>query len=944
MSAPPAVGKLVRQFDEHRDRLLAPDYKEARLRQDYLDDFFVALGWDVGNKSGYSESFKEVVIEETMRIDGAARAPDYAFRLGPVTQFLAEAKKPRVNLKDDPEPALQLRRYAWTKELPISVLTDFQELAIYNTRVEVKPSDRARTARLFYWTYDQYEDAWEEIAGLLSKGAVLRGSIEKLVVGKGSRSGTEAPDERFLDDIETWRHALARDLHVRHPELAVRQLNGLVQRTIDRIVFLRICEDRRIETFGRLREAAGGKGVYARLTDLYRDADNRYNSGLFHFRKEKGRAEEPDELTLAISFGDKPLREIIHGLYPPLSPYAFDALSADMLGQIYERFLTKTIVVRGKQVEVVEKREDRKEAGIYYTPTFVVDYIVRQTLGPHFEGKNPKQVQDVRVLDPACGSGSFLIQAYQWLLDWYLECYVASGAQTLAARKNPVVRQVSEGIWRLTTTERKRILLTHIYGVDLDAQAVEVTKLSLLLKVLEKETSETVSAQLKLLHERALPDLGENIKHGNSIIGGDVYRDLEFGLLGEEAGLRLSPFDWSAEFPGAAKAGGFHAIIGNPPYIPIEMMADYERAYYVARHPQLERKFDTSIVFTLAMLKLLHPRGLLGLISSVAWQTGENFGGMRELLFQKYGVREILNLPFDVFKSAYVDTGIFVLSRKPTDSYRIYSFPKKERAPRLDRVPFFEVPISLVSKPDYKVVLNPVAHEIARRADSDEAFTTLGEVTTSTQGLAPSRFTIETAPRPGLSPFLKKGNVYRYRLEVEEVGYTSLAALPSLRRFYGSDPKLLIRRVISRADRLLATYTDQEMVFKKDINPFVLTDPGMDIRFLLGVMSSAVVSYVYVNASTIAAKDDFRQTTLAELRRFPIPRFDPKDSSHATIVRLVDQMLKAQEKLAMAGNVSERAGIERQCASIDRQIDQLVGRLFRVSEEEQAAIAASCAA
>ena len=941
MSAPPIVTKLVRQFQEHRDQLLAPDYKEARLRQDYLDHFFAALGWDVGNKQGYSESFKEVVIEETMRIDGAARAPDYAFRLGPETQFLVEAKKPRVNLKEDPEPALQLRRYAWTKNLSISVLTDFQELAIYDTRVKVKPTDKARTSRLFYWTYDQYEQEWDAIAGLLSKEAVLRGAIEKLIAGKGNRSGTEAPDERFLDDIEMWRHALARDLRNRHPELTLRDLNALVQRTIDRIVFLRICEDRRIESFGRLRDAAAGKGVYARLTDIYKDADNRYNSGLFHFRKEKGRAEPPDDLTLKISIGDKVLKELLLGLYPPLSPYAFDALSADMLGQVYERFLTKTIVIQGKHVQVVEKRQDRKEAGIYYTPTYIVDYIVRHTLGPHFEGKKPKQVQDVRVLDPACGSGSFLIQAYQWLLDWYLERYIEAGAPALATKKEPVIRQAGEGIWRLTTTERKRILLTHIFGVDLDAQAVEVTKLSLLLKVLEKETSETVSAQLKLLHERALPDLGENIKHGNSIVGDDIYQEVELDLLGENAQHRLNPFDWKTEFPKAMKSGGFQAIIGNPPYIPIEMMGEHERRYYVARHPQLERKYDTSVVFTLAMLRVLHPRGLLGFISSVAWQTGENFSRVRELLFREYGVREIINLPFDVFKAAYVDTGIFILSKKPTRKYDIYSFPKKERAPRLDGVPFLEVPVSHIVGPDYKIILNPVAHSIMRRAEADKTFTSLGELTTSTQGLAPSRFTIEPTPRPGWAAFLMKGNVYRYRLDIEEVGYTTLASLPALRRFYGDGPKILIRRVISRSDRLLATYTDKAMVFKKDINPFVITAPEMNAFFLLGVVNSVVVSYVYVNTSTIALKDDFRQTTLAELRRLPIPKFDRKNSQHVTIVRLVEQMLNLQDKLATVMTGLERREAERKSAALDRQIDRIVEALYGVTEAEHAAIEAT---
>ena len=130
----------------------------------------------------------------------------------------------------------------------------------------------------------------------------------------------------------------------------------------------------------------------------------------------------------------------------------------------------------------------------------------------------------LRVLDPACGSGSFLLGAYQYLLDWYRDGYIADDPQKWAKGAKPRLVQVNAGDWRLTTAERKRILLDHIYGVDIDPQAVEVTKLSLLLKVLEGENEQTIGKQLSLFQERALPDLGHNIQCGNSLIGPDFYR------------------------------------------------------------------------------------------------------------------------------------------------------------------------------------------------------------------------------------------------------------------------------------------------------------------------------------------------------------------------------------------------------------------------------------
>jgi hypothetical protein len=307
----------------------------------------------------------------------------------------------------------------------------------------------------------------------------------------------------FLAEIEGWRDILARNIALRNPALTVAELNLAVGRTIDRIIFLRIAEDRRIEEYGRLQALTNAPGIHGRLRELFARADERYNSGLFHFRGEKGRAESPDLLTPALAIDDKPLKEIIRGLYYPDFPYEFSALPPDILGQIYEQFLGKVIrLTAGHQAKVEEKPEVKKAGGVFYTPTWVVEYIVGRTVGTLLEGKTPKEAAALRILDPACGSGSFLIGAYQRLLDWHLDWYAARDPEKLAAGKAPVVHRAAGGEWRLTTAERKRILTNSIFGVDIDRQAVEVTKLSLLLKVLERESGETLDRQLRFFHER----------------------------------------------------------------------------------------------------------------------------------------------------------------------------------------------------------------------------------------------------------------------------------------------------------------------------------------------------------------------------------------------------------------------------------------------------------
>ncbi len=353
-----------------------------------------------------------------------------------------------------------------------------------------------------------------------------------------------------------------------------------MRRIIDRIIFVRMCEGRGIEEYGRLQALLNGDRCYKRLVELFHRADEKYNSGLFHFQNERGRAEPPDELTPELKLDDKVLKDIIRRLYYPESPYEFAALPADILGQVYEQFLGKVIrLTAGHRAKVEEKPEVRKAGGVYYTPTYIVDYIVENTVGKLLEGKTPQEVggltatfkpaknsRPLAILDPACGSGSFLIVAYQYLLDWYLKKYTEhDDPKRHASGARPRVYQTTVGDWRLTTPERKRILTTHMYGVNIDYQAVEVSKLSLLLKALEGETKETID-RLLFHKERALPDLANNIKCGNSLIDLDFWRSQRHLDFNEEESLRINAFNWHREFKAVMQHGGFDVVLGNPPW------------------------------------------------------------------------------------------------------------------------------------------------------------------------------------------------------------------------------------------------------------------------------------------------------------------------------------------------------------------------------------------
>ncbi|MBU4446173.1 N-6 DNA methylase, partial [bacterium] len=549
MSAPDKIIKLVDRFDRNIDAYKQGKYNETQVRREFIDPFFKALGWDVANERGYAEAYKEVVHEDVIKVGQGTKAPDYSFRIGGARKFFVEAKKPSIDIKGDIHPAFQLRRYAWSAKLPLSILTDFEEFAVYDARIKPNKNDKASNARVMYITFREYPEKWEEIASIFSHDSILKGSFDKYVESGRKKRGTAEVDDAFLSEIETWRDLLARNIALRNPQLENRVLNDVIQKTIDRILFLRICEDRGVENYGQLMALLNGANIYSRLSKHFLRADERYNSGLFHFSSEKNR-QDPDEISLQLVIDDKPLKDIIKRLYYPESPYEFSVLPADILGQVYERFLGKVIRrTPGHRAVVEDKPEVRKAGGVYYTPTYIVDYIVENTVGKLVESKTPKQVEKLKILDPACGSGSFLLGAYQYLMDWHLEQYTANDPEKYLKSRSPKIYQIRSGDWRLSTSEKKRILLNNIYGVDIDTQAVEVTKLSLLLKVLEGETDETLKSQLKLFHERALPDLGNNIKCGNSLIGSDFYDGKQLSLLSEDEMYRINAFDWEKEFP-----------------------------------------------------------------------------------------------------------------------------------------------------------------------------------------------------------------------------------------------------------------------------------------------------------------------------------------------------------------------------------------------------------
>ncbi|MCG3129568.1 MAG: hypothetical protein FLDDKLPJ_00302 [Phycisphaerae bacterium] len=942
---PDEILRLIERFEHQSDRVRSDDYNETQLRIDFVNPMFAVLGWDIDNRQGFAEQYREVVHEDRVRVAGQTKAPDYSFRVGGQRKFFLEAKKPAVDIKGDWEPAYQLRRYAWSAKLACSLLTNFEALAVYDTRIRPRELERASTARREFISFTEYESRWEFIEGTFSKTAVLRGDFDRYCESRKGR-GAQEFDETFLTEIEEWRKNLAASLARCNGSLDAAGLNFAVQRIIDRILFLRIAEDRGTETIGQLQALLSGPTVYPRLFKLFRDADARYNSGLFHFHPEKGRDEAPDTLTPTLDVEDKTLKEIIKALYYPASPYEFTVVSADILGSVYERFLGKVIsLTPARRIKVEDKPEVRKAGGVYYTPIYIVDYIVKNTVGRLLDGKAPKETEGIRILDPACGSGSFLIGAYQFLLDWYLQQYTTppSDPAKLAQGKKAVLRPTRTGGWALTIAERKRILVDHIYGVDIDSQAVEVTKLNLLLKCLEGETSETLGFAQRLFRERALPDLGRNIQCGNSLIGTDIIGTDAWQEMSEDERRRINPFDYERAFPqvfpsrdrkGAGSSGGFDAVIGNPPYG--ALFGPAEDMWFGVNYKTYQGAQDVYVLFMERAQGLLRGLGLNGFIVPSAWLGGPRYQVLRQCMLVR-PLRDIILLPFDVFHDAYVDTLIFVTSAGTPDGRTTltYSYPKKLKltAISLQSHDYQQIDQARwLRDPTQRIVLESTALDLieAIRAKHSARF---AENLRIRRGVLFDKTILRTTKSKGRFPYFT-GDVYRYEVRDEIGGYIpfdeSLKERPREFDWFEGD-RLLLRRLVNRQQRLMAGSYTGTAITNKNLYTVLPVDGGPSLSVLLGVINSRLISFVYVKQVTQAVKDDFAQVTIKDFGSLPFPA---KASGCDELGALVSNMLSLHKRQAAEKNPNRREQLQREIDASDRQIDQLVYQLYGLTKEE----------
>ena len=954
------VERLVERFARLSARN-RKQYNEPATRKDFILPLFRNLGWNI-------EDSREVSPEERV----SRGYVDFAFRLGGIPRFFLETKKILADL-EDPHWAWQAINYAWLKGVTWAVLTDFEGLKVFNAEWQETIPARAIFKDLTWERYlDRFDDLW-----LLSRPAMEDGALDRAAEAVGRKVKRTAVNRLLFADLTEWRRELFRYLRPYNPQWSIEQIDQAVQRILDRLIFIRTCEDREIEPpllrplLRQWHEQGRKSDLVAELNRLFREFDGTYDTHLFapHLCEELKSEPAPFEMVV------KGLHDVPGGY----GFYDFNAIDADVLGTIYEQYLGhRAQDPEGKQV--VDKRAKRKAQGIYYTPQFVVRYIVGQTLGRLLAERDYEQARQVKVLDPACGSGSFLIEAFD-VLDRYLA--------EVRGQAAPLSRSVGEGLGVRAAGDihdfarRMEILTGNLYGVDLDAQAVEIARLNLLLKAVNQRGE--------------LPRL-DNIRQGNSLIGG-TPEELEaaFGSNWQDK----HPFNWEEQFPRIMEQGGFDVIVGNPPYIRIQTLPKDDAAWYGDHYQAASGSYDIYVLFVERALQLLRPGGVFGMILPNKFFQVDYGRELRKLLSQQKAVSRVVDFEHaQVFEDATTYTCLLFLRKEPSEKVFYVAagdwLNAEIEQPAVLSDSLLEVHVDsrwLTDEPwifisDLQVQIkhklvsrgvplldlpakmsrgsstgNDKVFMLKRGGSGDTYFTDDGEaVRIETDLLRTPLFATDFnrysfAPQSGkviIFPYRKSGrssfvllsevelegqfpNAYSYLLSRKEV----LEQRKQFRAWYGfsaprnlslHDQAHLVVPLLADKGSFVELPGDREKYCLMASGGFSISigkDSGLSPRYVLGLLNSKLLFW-YLAMISNRFRGGWITCTKQYVGSLPIRRInfdDPADvARHDRMVALVEEMLRLQKEHAQAEALKEdrRHDLARRIERLDAEIDALV--------------------
>ncbi len=953
---------LVKDFEKNLQQYMSPDYSEAQVRLDYIDKFFSALGWDVNHQWQKNPYEQEVKVEKNVKDGTAKKRADYAFYLAPNYRdpvFYAEAKKPSVKILDNPNIYFQVVRYGWNSNTPIGLVTDFEELHVIDCRH--KPDiGNILDKSVQKFNFSQYKDINEfaKIYWLFSREAVSQDSLNKysesLLKPRGKaipaslfKGGYASIDETFLEDIDQIRLALANALVKDGLSLSSIELTEATQKIIDRLVFIRFLEDKLIEQEHLINSFSS----WADFIRCSRVMDGKYNGIVF----KKGIVDK-------IVAGDNLEHEfsrICNDICHLNSPYDFNSIPIHILGSIYERFLGKLVVASKTGATIELKPEVRRSGGVYYTPEHIVRHIVSKTVGEAVNGKTPKQIKSMKFADIACGSGSFLIGVFDYLISYHNNFYQNNEKQ--AKQDGCIFR---DNKWIMPLKIRQEILVNNIFGVDIDSQAAEITQVSLFLKLLEDETTASAQQMTLELSGTLLPNLSANIISGNSLIGTDILFE---NILKEEDLLKVNPMDYHYAFKDIMDNGGFDCLVGNPPYDVIEKERKMDFLPHFALHQYQKNKARYSAAkggklnlfrfFVVKNIELTKDKGRYGFIIPLSLLADKSCASAR-----KYLLDWSQNLESDcfpqkdnakkrVFKDAKLSTVVITGSKHKhkkdgNKKITVRTYPwgslrdaHKKSQMKLEDLALLDkksLPIPLLDDLDWGIVTEIYKREnVIRLGDLSDVHVRRGEINQTIykeyisldpndnkmiKGAEVGRYLLNEKMSQGIFQWFNEAKYLQENREKSIISNRRIA----MQRITGVDEKY----------RVVACLAKKNTYFADSTNSLHLSSGSKyKLEFFLAILNSSLYQWRFKLTSTN------NNVGTNELESLPFPNIDFKNNKSASqynhIVDLTERIIKLKKELLNLKADAEKNLKRRLIDNFSKQIDQIIYSLFGIKEQAQ---------
>ncbi len=872
------VAKLVKEFSEYSKEQI-DSKKEFQIQSEFIDPLFNALGWDMR---------KEAEREERV-LKGRA---DYILRIGNQKKLVIEAKATDVKL--DEKEGKQSVSYAYHKNIKFAVVTNFRQIRVYHALSNIKNIDKNLVKDEKGYLIFNCEDFVKEFDRLwfLSRESFEKEEINKLLENVDKRL-IKPIDESILTDLLQYREWLSKDLKNKRNNLEDPKIDEIVQILIDRLIFMRSVEDRGLEAEDFLlkiiRDVEKGftdMNLWVVLKEQFKRFDNSYNSKLFS----EGLLEKEG------FFDNNVLSKVIRGLYYGTQDlqerYRFDDLPVDLLGSIYEQYLG--VVLRGteKRVKLDLLSGKRKKMGIYYTPKYIVDYILDNTVCEYAKNKTLDEILEIKIVDPACGSGSFLLDAFEELKK-IIEQRLKKGERS---NRWDTFKEFKE---RLNLGQKATILLNCIYGVDLDEKAVELTQLNLLLKILEEETRET--------RKRILPNMKNNIKNGNSLI--------------DDSSLDKA-FNWNAQFPEVFRNGGFDIVIGNPPYIRNTELSNEDKTIFNKTFFSSYKQYDIYVLFFELGLKLLKNKGVLGFITSNKFIASDYGMKIRDLILRNSKIKKIIDVSnVSVFKDASTYPSITILQKEEDEELRVNNrvlFKDVNNEKELLDEGYLEVLQNDFIRENNEFLQSNIGESSQLIKKIEKNTKGIGELFICQRGSPKNKIKITKKGTGDSFPCIISKDVGRYNHKVSN----NVSVISNLQKTIIDKEKILIPRTVLN---LKASY-DEGKKFIMDRIYYLIpkSNINLDLLYVLGLLNSKLIDFYYKNKfKSTHVGGGYLDLRGVQIKKLPIKLPDEKQAKR--IKELVERIMQFYKE----------GKPEQQIKNIDYEIDEEIYRLYGITEEEQ---------